>query len=618
MNARWSWKLSALLAVAGLIGIGSTNTFADCPHLNPPPVTDSPDDAFIDANTDGIDGMACGPIFVAPTGDDRNLGTIDEPMLTVGAAILAARWFNPPRSVYVSSNGTYNETIVFFDRVNVYGGYDHASAWTRSNTPATINGGTVAAWAVGLTTTLTLDRLKIIASSNAIPGGLSIGLLANSNSQPITLNTCEIRGGLPGPGQNGANGSNGTPGGSGAPGGLGDCDGPAFGQGGLGGTSAVGNTGGVGGRGGLQGANPGVNGSPGLGPTGGGGGSSGIGGNPGQPGQNGTPGGSGLAGSNGAGGASFYAAGQNGTPGANGSGGGGGGGGGGQGGTFVVSGSGNGGGGGGGGGQGGGAGVGGGVGGSSYGILASATNITANNCMILTQSGRNGGTGGAGGIGGTPGLGGPGGTFCLSEVGRGGNGGNGGSGGSGGHGGGGVGGNSIAVLREAGAIFGGAGTLLTPSSAGTGGSSSGNAGSNGVSAQNFSWAGSTPMPALPEPTATYALIITTEDIPASPVTPLVADVGGFVHSFSVVAPAAHGTAGVSGNQLTYTPDPGYYGMDSFRFRATRVGPGTFVEGYAVVIVDEAKCLGPTDLDFNCDGYVDGLDIQIFVERLLNE
>lgn len=618
MDTNRLWMLVVLPAVAGLMGIGATHTLADCPHLNPPPVTDLPDDSFTDDNGDSIDGMACGPIFVAPTGDDRNLGTIDAPMQTLGAAILAARWLTPPRSVYVSSNGAYNETIVFADGVNVYGGYDHALAWTRSNTPATINGGTVAAWAVGLTTTLTLDRLRIIAANNAVPSGLSIGLLADSNAQPLGLNACEVRGGNVTPGQTGVNGSNGAAGGNGGPGGNGSCDGPQFGSGGGGGNSAATNVGGTGGRGGFEGANPGLSGSSGIGPSGGSGGSPGSGGMTGNPGGNGAPGGNGLNGANGNGGTTFYAAGQSGQIGTHGSGGGGGGGGGGQGGTFIDDGSGNGGGGGGGGGSRGTAGAGGGAGGSSYGILAVGGTINATSCLIQSRAGANGGNGGTGGTGGSGGAGGSGGTFCISEVGRGGNGGNGGSGGNGGHGGGGVGGNSIAVLREAGAIFGGAGTLLSHSSAGTGGSSPSNSGSNGVSAQNFSWAGSTPIPALPAPTATYALIITTEDNPASPVTPLVADVGGFVHSFSVVAPAANGTAGVSGNQLTYSPDPGYYGMDSFRFRATRVGPGTFVEGYAVVIVDEAKCLGPTDLDFNCDGYVDGLDIQIFVERLLNE
>lgn len=99
MNARRFWRLAVECVMVGFLAASVGVARAECPHLDPPPVVDDPDDAFTDANGDGIDGMACGPIFVAPSGDDRNLGTIDAPMQTLGAAILAARWFSPPRSV---------------------------------------------------------------------------------------------------------------------------------------------------------------------------------------------------------------------------------------------------------------------------------------------------------------------------------------------------------------------------------------------------------------------------------------------------------------------------------------------------------------------------------------
>lgn len=44
-----------------------------CNFLSPPPVTDVPNG--MDANGDGIDGMACGPIYVSPMGVDTNPGT---------------------------------------------------------------------------------------------------------------------------------------------------------------------------------------------------------------------------------------------------------------------------------------------------------------------------------------------------------------------------------------------------------------------------------------------------------------------------------------------------------------------------------------------------------------
>src|SRR5205814_1763127 len=90
-----------LAAMAGLAA-ASTARGQACNQTNPPPQSaDVPDDSFIDANGDGIDGMRCGPIFVATTGSDGNDGTIGSPMRSVGAAILAAQWLTPTRSVYV-------------------------------------------------------------------------------------------------------------------------------------------------------------------------------------------------------------------------------------------------------------------------------------------------------------------------------------------------------------------------------------------------------------------------------------------------------------------------------------------------------------------------------------
>jgi hypothetical protein len=367
-----------LASVLVFLNIGVRTALAQCSHLSPPPVTDTPDDGFTDTNSDGIDGMRCGPIFVSPVGDDRNLGSIDAPMKTLGAAILAAKWFSPPRSVYVSSNGSYSETVVFVDGVNVYGGYHHMLAWSRDNAPASVSGGRVAAWVEGLTSPLNIDRLAITAANNTTAGGLSIGLVSRLNSASLDLRASEIRGGNVTTGASGGNGTSGAAGNNGAPGGAGDCDanGPG-GPGGPGGSSPVGNTGGAGGRGGSYGSNSGVSGGTGLGPAGGSGGSGGSGGDPGSPGANGQVGGNGPNGSNGTSGSTFYVAGGNGVNGVNGSGGGGGGGGGGQGCTFCNDGQGNGGGGGGGGGGPGTGGFGGIAGGSSYGLLAVGTMVTA-------------------------------------------------------------------------------------------------------------------------------------------------------------------------------------------------------------------------------------------------
>ncbi|MDQ1153414.1 hypothetical protein QE389_000613 [Brevundimonas sp. SORGH_AS 993] len=52
---------------------------------------------------------------------------------------------------------------------------------------------------------------------------------------------------------------------------------------------------------------------------------------------------------------------------------------------------------------------------------------------------------------------------------------------------------------------------------------------------------------------------------------LSASISGVYGSISVATAPAHGTVGVSGSVVTYTPAPGYYGADSFTYTAT--GPG---------------------------------------------
>ena len=86
------------------------------------------------------------------------------------------------------------------------------------------------------------------------------------------------------------------------------------------------------------------------------------------------------------------------------------------------------------------------------------------------------------------------------------------------------------------------------------------------------------------PTATSASIITNMGTAAS-VSPSVTDPDtGDSFSFTIVSAATHGTAGVNSTQLTYTPDAGYSGADSFTFRATDAG-GLSVVGTASVTVN---------------------------------
>src|SRR5690606_12700041 len=51
---------------------------------------DRPDDNFIDANCDGIDGDIAKAIFVSPWGSDNNPGTMEAPVLTIAQGLRLA------------------------------------------------------------------------------------------------------------------------------------------------------------------------------------------------------------------------------------------------------------------------------------------------------------------------------------------------------------------------------------------------------------------------------------------------------------------------------------------------------------------------------------------------
>lgn len=561
----------------------------DCNLSTPPAQTaDPPDDSFEDANGDGIDGMRCGPIFVSPAGSDENPGSIEAPMKSLGAAILAAKALTPVRSVYVSNSGTYAESLVFQDGVSVHGGYDHTNGWSRSDFKSPVLGGSTAAWVSGFTKPTMIDRLSITAAPGVASGGNSIGLVIRNNSAPLTLNLLSITSGVGQPGNSGAHIGDGDSGNDGASGFNGSCDGA--GPGGAGGPPAdlpLSSRGGMGGRGGSEGAYPGLRGNAGIGPNPGLGGAGGSGGNPGRDGAAGGKGGSGAPGVPGAGGTGFGVPGSSGTDGGDGSGGGGGGGGGGQGCFFCDDGQGNGGGGGASGGLGGRGGTGGDAGGSSYAILSVGSELILAGPQLTTGVGANGGDGGAGGTAGLGGMGGPGAQSCTNEVGAGGRGGDGGDGAAGGHGGGGSGGNSIALLEEAGASSTLANGTLTVGAAGLGGRGPGIHGADGISSLVYSRPGTTTLSPLNPPLAVHARIVTTMNQFSAPTPFLVADPdAGASYTVEILSAPAHGLANVEASTLLrYTPEAGFQGYDSFMIRATEAGgAGLFIEGFAVVAV----------------------------------
>jgi hypothetical protein len=465
-----------------------------CEYACTPTGTDLPDDAFADANCDGIDGTVAAAVFVSPSGSDANPGTMALPKQTVAAALSLASTSGKTQ-VYMDQ-GVYVGTVQLINGISLYGGYSSAGGWTRSAANVTEIRGTTPSGTTlrgvvgsGITSSTTLDRIKI-TTVNAPAGAISTYAFYCSNCGAIVVKNCTLTAGNASAGSSGTPGTSGTGGGSGGAGFSGACDTSVSAPGGGGASSTCGRTGGNGGAGGFATAS-GSSGFPGIGPTLGG--SSGASGNPGAgggTGGSGTAGSPGTAGPGGSGGSIaagfwFGSAGASGLSGLGGNGGGGGGGGGGQSCTVCSQGTGNGGGGGGAGGCGGGGGTAGTAGGGSFGaFFFNTTGYTLTNDIITSGSGGAGGAGASGSSGGSGGLGGPGAATCTGEVGRGGDGGPGGAGGAGGAGGGSAGGVSYAVYRASsvGTITG---CTLTTGGGGAGGTSPGNPGAAGASGNLF-------------------------------------------------------------------------------------------------------------------------------------
>jgi hypothetical protein len=480
-------------------GDGTPNA-SDCAPTDPsvhPGATDLPDLGSVDANCDGIDGIATNAIFAAPSGSDSAPGTQAAPKRSLNAAVAAAVSAGL-HQVYAAA-GPYPGRLVLSDGVSIYGGY--AANWSRpASSPTVISNSETAggriegAFASGLKSATTLQRLSIAAADASAPG-VSVYAVRAVDSPGLVLEGVTLSAGSTAPGSAGT-----TPAGQGAGGGAGGigqpgvenstfpCSSGAQPQGGPGGSSPVGRPGAKGGTPGL-GIAPGQNGDSAV-PDGGAGG---LGvayhllytsANVGQDGA------AGADGANGAGGAFSFGptlSTTDGGPGTGGSAGhGGGGGGGGGGGSTDCDSYGSSGGGGGGGAAGGQAGSGGSSAGGSFALYLWASNATITGSSLSTGTGGAGGAGAAGSPGGTGGPAGPGGPYGgSSEQDDGTNGapgGRGGDGGDGGAGGGGAGGPSIGILEAGGSSPSLSGNTITIGQGGAGGASPGNAGASGTAA----------------------------------------------------------------------------------------------------------------------------------------
>jgi len=417
---------------------------------------DDPDEAFFDANCDGIDGDISKSIFVASYGDDTNPGTQALPKKTIQSGIDAAQMTG--MSWVLVGDGQHDGGFSLKDGISISGGYGFG--WKRSRgSRSSIRGGNPAIFGEDInspTTILSFDVLPGMAE----PGKTTI-TIALKNTSGVVLKNLTINGGKGGDGVDGEQGDKGADGVKGGDGqnapkdsnSVGFCknqDNPPN-QGAPAPSTCGDNAGGLGGKAGFK-KNAGKKGgdSP-LGGMGGPGGPGFAGGMLGGFGPGGSIGGSGVGGEAGGSFVVFEWAGNAGGVGEVGVSGAGGGGGGGGGGGYESLGCDSWGGAGGGGGSGGCGGMGGG-GGTAAGasvvlFLLNSPSTQIVDCRLL---GGQGGRGGAGGSGGPGGAGGPGGKGGRREEnsGDGGKGGMGGAGGIGGAGGAGSGGPSFGIYSD--------------------------------------------------------------------------------------------------------------------------------------------------------------------------
>jgi hypothetical protein len=225
---------------------------------------DMPDVNGMDANCDGIDGEVLNGIFVSKAGDDGNMGSLDAPLRTMQAGILAAT-NQGKRDVYVAT-GVYQESVSLSDGVAVYGGYnadfnirdlDAYQTAVIGNPPTPTNPGAVNGLSVGNAITV-FDGFSVFGTKDSKAGGTSYAIyLKDAKPQLAVRNNVIVadNGTAGSSGSFGSTGTNGPSGSTGAPAsnvGSQTCTAGNNAAGGSGGSKACSGTSTSGGNGGTR------------------------------------------------------------------------------------------------------------------------------------------------------------------------------------------------------------------------------------------------------------------------------------------------------------------------------------------------------------------------------
>ncbi|MBI1946278.1 MAG: Ig-like domain-containing protein, partial [Deltaproteobacteria bacterium] len=191
-----------------------------------PDADDDPLDAnFNDGNGDGTDGMACGPVFVSPQGDDGGAGTMDDPLATLGAGIAMAASLVPPRPVYLA-RGTWPGPVALASDVDIVGGFE-PSSMVRGAGTTRIQGGRVAVSGDTLAGAVHLVALEIVAEDAYFAGDASVALHLLDVAGGVTLEDVLLQAGAGAGGAAGTAGVDGDASDVGTAGGIG-CESSTF------------------------------------------------------------------------------------------------------------------------------------------------------------------------------------------------------------------------------------------------------------------------------------------------------------------------------------------------------------------------------------------------------